>query len=436
MKVIKYSPRAWKKLQAIFSPPADAAALARVRAIIDRVRREGDRALRDYTLKYDGARIRSFRVAPAKIAAARKNLPADVRRAFRRAERNISLYYSSQLPRSWKKARGDGLVFGEKVTPLEAVGVYIPGGKAPLVSTVFMTVIPARIAGVERIVLATPPRKDGTIDPFILAAADFLGVREIYALGGAQAIAALAYGTRSVPRVDKVAGPGNVYVTLAKREVFGAVDIDMLAGPSEVAVLADDSAEARFVAADLLAQAEHGAGGMALLVTPSARLIEKVKKEIAGILPGLRRWAILQDSLEKGTLLIKTRNLGEGTDLINRIAPEHLEILTRDPGKTLRSIRNAGAIFLGRDSPVAAGDYIAGPSHVLPTGGSARFFSHLSVYDFVKRTSVIAYTRAGLKRDAAAAAVLSGLEGLDAHSLSVRIRLGNPGPQSSLAPRR
>lgn len=437
MKTITYSPPGWKRIQAaLASSVDDPVVLARVRKIIARVRKEGDRALREYALRFDGARVRSLRVEAAAFVSAREGLSSDVLRAFRRAERNISRFYSSQLPRSWRKGRGDGMVWGEKISPLESVGVYIPGGKAPLVSTVFMTVIPARIAGVERIVLATPPRKDGTINPFILAAADFLGVREVYAAGGAQAIAALAYGTRSVPRVDKIVGPGNIYVTLAKKEVFGTVDIDMLAGPSEVAVLADGSADPRCVAADLLAQAEHGAGGAASLVTPSSRLIASVKKGIAELLPRLRRGAILRASLDKGALLIKTRNLGEGIDLVNRIAPEHLEIMTRDPEKTLRGITNAGAIFLGPYSPVAAGDYAAGPSHVLPTGGSARFFSPLSVFDFVKRTSLVAYTRAGLKKDAEAIAVLSGLEGLDAHALSMKIRLDNPGSPTNLAPRR
>jgi len=437
MKTITYGPPGWKRIQAaIPSPVDDPAVLERVREIVARVRKDGDRALKEFTLKFDGARVRAIRVAPAELAAARARLPPDALRAFRRAGRNISRYYSLHLPRSWRKGRGDGLSWGEKVTPLESVGVYIPGGKAPLASTIFMTVIPARIAGVKRIALAAPPRKDGRIDPFLLAAAGFLGVREVYAVGGAQAIAALAYGTRSIPRVDKIVGPGNIYVTLAKKEVFGAVDIDMLAGPSEVAVLADDSAAPRFVAADLLAQAEHGAGGAAVLVTPNARLIASVKKEIAGLLPRLRRGAILRASLGRSALLVKTRNLGEGIDLVNRMAPEHLEIMTRDPGKTLKGIKNAGAIFLGPYSPVAAGDYAAGPSHVLPTGGTARFTSHLSVFDFVKRTSLLAYSRAGLKRDAEAIAVLSGLEGLDAHALSAKIRLDNPGSPFSLAPRR
>ncbi len=437
MKTIAYQPRDWNKLRArLASPVDDPLLLRRVREIIAGVRRGGDRALREYTLRFDGARLRSFRVAAAAIAAARRELPPEALSAFRRAERNIVRYYSSRLPRSWRGERGDGLSWGEQVTPLQSVGVYVPGGKAPLVSTLFMTAIPARIAGVGRIVLATPPRKDGTVDPSILAAAGYLGVREVYAVGGAQAIAALAYGTRSVARVEKIVGPGNAYVTAAKKEVFGAVDVDMLAGPSEVAVLADDSAEPRFVAADLLAQAEHGAGGIAVLVTPSSELIAAVKRAIAGLLNGLRRGEILRQSLQRGTLLVKTKDLEEGRDLVNRMAPEHLEIMTRDPEKTLAGIRNAGAVFLGPFSPVAAGDYAAGPSHVLPTGGTARFFSHLSVFDFVKRTSIVAYTGAGLAKDAGTIAALSGLEGLDAHALSAKIRLGNPGFPTALAPRR
>jgi len=426
MKSIEYNStyraRLIKSLMAETFPPEK---LRLVREIIGEVRKEGDRALRELTLKYDGVKIRTFSVSSAEIRSAGKLLTPKLRETFSQVEDNIRRYYSLTLNKSWRKGRGDGMTWGEMVNPVEKVGIYIPGGKAPLISSVFMSVVPARLAGVPRIILVTPPRADGSINPHILAAADFLGVREIYKCGGAQAIAAMAFGTRSIPKVDKIVGPGNIYVTLAKKEVFGYVDIDGLAGPSEIAILADGSSNPRYIAADLLAQAEHGEGGYSLLITTSKQLIGKVAKEVKELLVRLDRKRILNRTLNKSTFLIKVKSLREGIDLVNQIAPEHLEIMTADPERVVSKIKNAGAIFLGEFSPVAAGDYVAGPSHVLPTGGSARFFSPLSVTDFQKKNSIINYTQRSLKNDLPPLKTIAELEGLDGHLLSAAIRV-NP----------
>jgi len=426
MKSIEYNStyraRLIKSLMAETFPPEK---LRLVREIIGEVRKEGDRALRELTLKYDGVKIRTFSVSSAEIRSAGKLLTPKLRETFSQVEDNIRRYYSLTLNKSWRKGRGDGMTWGEMVNPVEKVGIYIPGGKAPLISSVFMSVVPARLAGVPRIILVTPPRADGSINPHILAAADFLGVREIYKCGGAQAIAAMAFGTRSIPKVDKIVGPGNIYVTLAKKEVFGYVDIDGLAGPSEIAILADGSSNPRYIAADLLAQAEHGEGGYSLLITTSKQLIGKVAKEVKELLVRLDRKRILNRTLNKSTFLIKVKSLREGIDLVNQIAPEHLEIMTADPERVVSRIKNAGAIFLGEFSPVAAGDYVAGPSHVLPTGGSARFFSPLSVTDFQKKNSIINYTQRSLKNDLPPLKTIAELEGLDGHLLSATLRV-NP----------
>ncbi len=401
-----------------------------VREIVEKVRGGGDRALRELTLKYDGVKIRDFSVSAPELRSAGRLLTPELRETFSRVEDNIRRYYSLTLNESWREKRGDGMTWGEMVNPIEKVGVYIPGGKAPLISSVFMSVVPARLAGVPRIVLVTPPQSDGSINPYTLAAAKYLGVREIYKCGGAQAIAALAFGTRSIPKVDKIVGPGNIFVTLAKKEVFGYVDIDGLAGPSEIAILADGSANPRYIAADLLAQAEHGEGGYSILITTSKRLIDRVDKEIKRMLIRFDRKQILNRTLNKGTFLIKVKSLREGIELANQLAPEHLEIMTADPEQVGSRIKNAGAIFLGEFSPVAAGDYVAGPSHVLPTGGSARFFSPLSVTDFQKKSSIINYTRRSLKNDLPALKTIAELEGLDGHLLSAVIRLENLASQS------
>ncbi|MDP8236701.1 MAG: histidinol dehydrogenase [Candidatus Erginobacter occultus] len=415
MKVIEYNASAGgkllKRLEGAAFPPEKVAA---VRRIVEEVRKRGDAALRDFTRKFDGVSLKSFAVSAAQIRESRKSLTPDLRAAFRRAEKNITDFYRPTQARSWRRGRGDGLEWGEKVTPVESAGLYVPGGRAPLVSTVLMTAVPTRLAGVPRIVIATPPGRDGTVDPRLLAAADYLGITEIYKVGGAQAIAALAFGTRSIPKVDMIAGPGNIYVTLAKKEVFGRVGIDSLAGPSEVAILADARANPLYIAADLLAQAEHGPGGAALLITASKRLIAAVKTALEKI-----------GSRPAGgeIFLARVRSLGEGIELVNRIGPEHLEIMIGKPEAALAKIRNAGAIFIGELSPVAAGDYISGPSHVLPTGGAARFSSPLSVNDFLKKSSLIRYSRRALKKDLPALESLAELEGLEHHLLSARVRL-------------
>jgi len=415
MKVIEYNKAAGnkllKRLEGAAFPPDKVAA---VRKIVEEVRRRGDAALRDFTRKYDGAKLKLFAVSPEEIRSARKSLTPELRGALRRAEKNIADFYRPTRERSWRRGRGDGLEWGEKVTPVDSAGIYVPGGKAPLVSTVFMAAVPARLAGVPRIVIVTPPGKDGSVNPFVMVAADFLGIKEIYKIGGAQAVAALAFGTRTIPRVDMIAGPGNIYVTLAKKEVFGTVGIDSLAGPSEVAILADGKADPDYIAADLLAQAEHGPGGAAILITASKRLISAVKA-------ALEKFA--SRTMEGEISLVRVRSLSEGIGLVNRIAPEHLEVMTAQPEKAVEKIRNAGAIFIGEMSPVAAGDYVAGPSHVLPTGGAARFSSPLSVNDFLKKSSLIRYDRRALKKDFSALETLARLEGLDNHLLSARIRL-------------
>ncbi len=415
MKVIEYNKSAGEKLlrwmEGAAFPPEKVAA---VRKIVGEVQERGDAALREYTLAFDGVRLKSFAVSPAEMQKARKSLTPKLRAALRRAERNISRFYRPIREKSWRRGRGDGLEWGERVTPVESAGIYVPGGRAPLVSTVLMAVVPARLAGVRRIVIVTPPGKSGTVNPYLLATADFLGIREIYRIGGAQAVAALAFGTRTIPRVDLIAGPGNIYVTLAKKEVFGVVGIDSLAGPSEVAILADGKAAPDHIAADLLAQAEHGPGGAAILITTSKRLAAAVAEEVARAGGGGKR---------EGIFLVRVRSLKEGIELVNRIAPEHLEIMTSAPEAALARIRNAGAIFIGELSPVAAGDYVAGPSHVLPTGGAARFSSPLTVNDFLKKSSLLRYTRRALKNDFSALETLAELEGLDNHLLSVRVRL-------------
>ena len=397
--------------------------LAAVRKILEEVRKKGDRALRELTEKLDGVKLRSFRVSSREFTSARKVLTPGLRKIFRRVESNIRGYYSRSTRGSWQEGRGDGMIRGERIIPLARAGLYIPGGRAPLISTVLMTAVPAILAGVGRIVLVSPPRPDGSLNPYILAAADFLGLREIYKVGGAQAIAALAFGTETIPRVDKIAGPGNIYVTLAKKEVFGRVDIDLPAGPSEVVILADGSAPPAWAAADLLAQAEHGPGGKAILISPSRTLLAAVAGELEKLLETAARRDILRETLREGAFLVKVKSQKEGIGLINRIAPEHLELMVIKPEKILPRIRNAGAIFLGKYSPVAAGDYAAGPSHVLPTGGGARFFSPLSVNTFLKTSSIIRYNRPSLKNDLEALTTLAELEGLEAHALSGRLRI-------------
>jgi len=376
-----------------------------VAKIIEDVRNFGDEAVVKYTYKFDKVKLnpRQIRVTEAEISGAFQDIQPDFVIKFKEIIENIERFYKKRIKKSWRIRSEDGVVLGEEVFPFRRVGIYIPGGTAPLVSTIYMTVIPARIAGVEEIVLATPPNKEGLINPYILVVANLLKIKEIYKMGGAQAIAALALGTKFVERVDKIVGPGNVYVTEAKRQLFGYVDIDMLAGPSEVVVIANRFSNPSFVIADLKAQAEH-AGGLSVLITTSKSLGKIVKKEV-----------------DNGYLIV-VKNLDEAIEIANRIAPEHLEILVRNPRRIIKRIRNAGCVFIGPYSPVAVGDYIAGPSHVLPTGGSARFFSGLGVDDFLKKTHLVIYSKKALERVKGLVEMVAGIEKMEKHMESINIR--------------
>ena len=396
----------------------------RVRAIVDAVRRRGDAALFAYTRRFDGATVtaRTVEVPAREMARAEAALAPEVRRALRLAARRIEAFHRRQRQRSWSFRDATGAVLGQQVRALDRVGVYVPGGTAAYPSSVLMNVIPAKVAGVGEIVGVTPAGRGGIPAP-VLAAARIAGIDRLFRVGGAQAIAALAYGTRSVPRVDKICGPGNVWVATAKRLVFGTVDIDMIAGPSEVLIVADGAATPALVAADLLAQAEHDPLAAAILVTPSRALVGRVQVELAAQLARLPRRAIARRALRRQGTAFVTRSLTAAVALANRLAPEHLELAVRRPKRLLPAIRHAGAIFLGEHAPEAFGDYLAGPNHILPTGGSARFSSPLGVYDFVKRSSVIGASARTLARLGPAVATLARLEGLDAHAVAVTARL-------------
>jgi len=379
----------------------------RVGKIIGDVRTLGDEALIKYTRKFDGVKLapKQLKVSAIEISGAYQNISPNFVSSLKVIIENINRFYRKTLRKSWRIKDGDGAVVGENYIPLDRAGIYIPAGTAPLVSTVYMTVLPAKLAGVKKIVLVSPPDKDGRINPHILVVADLLKVDEIYRVGGAQAIAALAYGTKTIPKVDKIVGPGNVYVSEAKRQVFGQVDIDMIAGPTELVIIANRSSDPKFIVSDLRAQAEH-AKGLAILITNSKGLAKQVKAQLAN---------------EEGFIVL-TRNLEEAVEAANRIAPEHLEIMVNNPGGILKKIRNAGAVFLGPYSPVAIGDYVAGPSHVLPTNGTARFFSGLSVMDFVKSTHVIGYSKKALEKIREPLEKIAGIEGLTKHLESVKAR--------------
>jgi histidinol dehydrogenase len=393
-----------------------------VRAIVAAVRRRGDAALFAYTRRFDGVTLgpRTVEVRRAEMADAAASLPADVRRGLALAARRIAAFHRRQRQGSWSFRDAAGARLGQQVRPLDRVGVYVPGGTAAYPSSVLMNVIPAKVAGVAEVIGVTPP---GRAEPAVLAAAHLAGVDRLFRVGGAQAIAALAYGTRTIPRVDKIVGPGNIWVATAKRLVFGAVDIDMIAGPSEVLVVADGRARPDFVAADLLSQAEHDPLAAAILVTTSATLAARVAAALAEQLTQLSRQAIARKSLARFGTAFVTGSMAEAVELVNRLAPEHLELAVARPEKLLPRIRHAGAIFLGEYAPEPFGDYLAGPNHVLPTGGSARFSSPLGVYDFIKRSSVIGAGPRTLARLGPVVARLARLEGLDAHARAVERRL-------------
>ena len=404
------------------------------RRIVEDVRREGDAAVLRYAERFDGVSAGRLagrlKVEEAELEAAYERVDAAFLEALRQAAANIRDFHERQKRQSWIDLRPDGTMVGMHIRPLKRVGVYVPGGSAAYPSSLLMNVIPARVAGVKEIVMATPPATGGQegIAPEILVAAAEAGVKEIYRIGGAQAVAALAFGTETVRPVDKIVGPGNIYVALAKRLVYGVVDIDSIAGPSEIVVLADDTADPRHVAADMLSQAEHDAMASAVLVTTSRRLAEAVRKELVRQLADLPRRAIAERSLADHGALLIAATWQEAIDTVNRLAPEHLEIITAHPLEDACRIENAGAVFLGPWSSEPVGDYFAGPNHILPTNGTARFASPLSVDDFVKKTSLIHYSRRALEENARRIAVLARGEGLEAHARAVEIRLG-AGPE-------
>ncbi|NQT89956.1 MAG: histidinol dehydrogenase [Candidatus Omnitrophica bacterium] len=377
----------------------------RVARIIEDVRLNGDDALIKYTRKFDKVKMkaRQLRVNTGEINGSYQDMDPKLVSSFKVAIENVTAFYKKQLKKSWKIKDKDGIALGEKITPIETVGIYIPAGTAPLASTVYMTVIPAKVAGAKRIVIITPPNEYASVQPYILVMANLLGVDEVYKAGGAQAIAAMAFGTKTIPKVDKIVGPGNPYVAEAKRQVYGYADIDMIAGPSEVVIIADESANSEYIAADMAAQSEH-LMGLSVLITKSKRLIKSIRQQpIKGI-------------------VIPVKSLNEAVEIANTLAPEHLQLMVKDPKKLLNKVRNAGAVFLGEYSPTALGDYIAGPSHVLPTGGSARFFSGLSIWDFLKGIHVISYSKRALELVKDDIKKIAELEGLKKHSESIDAR--------------
>lgn len=404
-----------------FSPEQETSA----RQIVQTVREKGDAALLDYTRRFDGVTLRADEICVPE---------AEIERAYRQADRNligvieaaaanIRRFHEAQKRTSWFIEDGDGVVLGKRVVPLERVGLLIPGASAPLFSTLLMAAIPAQIAGVPHICVATPPQPNGAVHPTVLAAAHVLGIRTVYKVFGAQAVAALAYGTETIPRVDKLVGPGNPYVQIAKKLVFGAVDIDMVAGPSEIVVVADDTAHAKHIAGDLLSQAEHGSGyEAAVCITPSVELAKEVAKEVAAQAADLSHREAIEKALNRFGAVVVVRDLAEGIELANRIAPEHLELIVADPWAHLQTVRHAGAVFMGPASSEPVGDYYAGTNHILPTAGAARFASSVGVDTFLKTISVLQYSEARLKKTAGHIITMAEAEGLDGHANAIRQR--------------
>ncbi len=405
MKLISTSGQVWQRLCARQTQRRRRVEES-VRKIVDDIQQDGDEAVLRYMRRFDGVGLttKQLRVTESEISGAFQHLDPKFALQLKSAIQNVQAFYSRPRPKPFRVLDGDGVILGEKFDPIERVGVYIPGGTASLVSTVYMTVIPAQRAGVKRIVLATPSRKDGSVNPHILAVASLLDVDEIYKVGGAQAIAAMAFGTKTIPKVDKIVGPGNAYVAEAKRQLFGFVDVDTIAGPSEIAVIANRHSNAQYVIADLLGETEH-AGGLGFLITTSKSLARLARKQVPG------------------GYCILVKNLEQAAEVANRLAPEHLEIMVRSPQKLMKRITRAGAIFLGPYSPVTVGDYVAGPSHVLPTGGAAGAFSGLGVDDFIRRTHFISYTKKALERVREPLEQLTAIEGLPRHFDAVKMRL-------------
>jgi histidinol dehydrogenase len=431
LKMIRYpSQEAETKLADIAGRKlgADQALEKQVREILENVRTRGDSALVEYTRQFDapGFDIDQLTASRNEIESAQEQVDGEFLVSLRKAASNIEAFHRNQVRTSYFITRPDGTFLGQMVMPVASAGLYIPGGRAgetPLISSVLMNGIPARLAGVKDLALVTPPRRDGSVNPYLLVAAREVGISRIHKIGSAWAIAALAYGTTSLPRVDVIVGPGNIYVALAKKLVAGEVGIDLLAGPSEILIVADSRANPQYIAADLLSQAEHDPMASAVLITTDGLLAEKTAESLHSQLSQLPRNEIARQSLERYGACFLVADLDTGIDLANRIAPEHLELQVQDPWSNLGKIRNAGAVFLGDYTPEAVGDYFAGPNHVLPTAGTARFASALGVENFLRRTSVISYSRTALQRDAAAILRLAEVEGLGAHGASVRIRI-------------
>ncbi len=403
----------------------DAELMTTVAAIIEDVRRRGDAALVEYAARFDGVQLTpaGLRVDEQTLRATAAQVDDDVLAALRVAIKNIRAFHEHERRAAWQMQTGNGSLIGQRFTPIARAGLYVPGGTASYPSSVLMNVVPAQVAGVERIIVTTPPRTLAAT-PAVAAALVELGVTEVYQVGGAQAVAALAYGTETVPRVDKITGPGNRFVAAAKKLVFGAVGIDSIAGPSEVVIVADETAHAAYIAADLLAQAEHGEDASAVLITTSTQLAHEVAREVAQQIAPLPRRAIIERSLADYGAALVVADLDEACALVNELAPEHLELVTQDDDAIAARVRHAGAIFFGADTPEAVGDYFAGPNHVLPTGGASRFASALGVQDFLRHTTLLRYTRADMQASADMIAALAHAEGLDAHARSALIRLG------------
>ena len=422
MKIYEKSLNEMKKIVARYTEQTiDFEIEKTVSEIIQNVAQNGDQAVRDYERKFDNVNLADFSIPAFQLDQALDSIDEDLRAALELAKQNITSFHKQEIENSFVDVSTPGIMRGEKITPLASVGLYVPGGTAAYPSTILMCGIPAKLAGVKRVVMVTPPQPAG-INPAVLAAARLAGVDEVYQVGGAQAIAALAYGTETIPAIDKIMGPGNIFVATAKKQVFGKVAIDMVAGPSEIGILADESANAKEIAADLLSQAEHDKRARAMLITNSKSLAEAVSKEVDRQLNTLPRQAIARTSIEDRGFIAVMENTAEIFELMNDVAPEHLEVQLKNPTQYLGLIKNAGSVFLGRYASEPLGDYVAGPNHVLPTGGTARFASPLGVYDFVKRTQFIQFDRQNLKADLKAITKLARTEGLEAHARAIEAR--------------
>lgn len=398
--------------------------LRRVEDIVNNVRQNKDKAVLEYTAMFDKVELssESLKVSEDEIKEAYSKVDSRLVEVIKKSRDSIKSFHEKQKEKSWFVSEEDGVILGQMYTPLEIVGVYVPGGTAAYPSSVLMNIMPAKVAGVKKIVMTTPPGKEGKVNPAILVAANEAGADEIYKVGGAQAIAALAFGTETIPKVDKIVGPGNIYVAMAKRTVYGYCDIDMIAGPSEIMVVADETANPRFVAADLLSQAEHDVLASSILVTTSERVVKEVEKELEIQLEALDRKEIARKSIEDYGAIVIVESINDAAEVVNRIAPEHLELCIEEPFGALGSIRNAGAIFLGSYSSEPLGDYFAGPNHVLPTSGTARFFSPLNLSDFMKKSSIISYSKEALRKVKDDVILFAESEGLGAHANAIRVR--------------